>query len=139
MCRITVLFAIIFMGTFHEPGAQVYQQLSQNQDVTVMVSPGALELPVGASEAVLDDVTVSTALEGILFSYSAEKVLKVLVYSEPVGGTITGPDGRPVRSLDFSRMYVIRFPAGTVIDDVVVALSQCEDIVFAEKVPHIQP
>ena len=119
-------------------GATPQSQDLHEREVIMYVRPGVIQAPAGQKALTLDAVTMPDELRNVLMNYSAEYLTRPYPDYDPSDTIAYSPYGRPVKKMDLSRLYRVRFPEGTDLDSVVADLKDVDGVIFAERIPLLQ-
>ena len=128
---------IALMGYLGSGGTPQNQDLHE-REVIMYVRPNVIQAPSGQKNLTLDAVTMPDELRNVLTSYNAEYLVRPYPDYDPSDTIAYSPYGKPVKKMDLSRLYHVRFPEGTNLDSVVADLKDVEGVIFAERIPVLQ-
>lgn len=98
-----------------------------------MFRPNAIQLPLGLISASLEQVVfLSPQLRATLLSYGVDLVKKAFPEFVPADTLKITSEGWIVKSLDLSRVFTLRLPAGADRKEIINALVRFPDVIYAE-------
>lgn len=104
-------------------------------EIYMMVTEGAVNIGSKSGTISMESALISSELSSVLEQYDAETICSAVPDFDNSDLTRVTPEGKTIRMLDMSRLYRVKFPSGTDLDEVIDSLTGNSDIVYVEHVP----
>lgn len=127
--------ALYVMMLFGSLGLTPEHAADRSRDILVYTRPGTVQLEEGVAAVSIGEATLSPELSTVLDRHGAEKIIRAIPNFDASNLTRISPSGKVIRLPDFSRLYRLRFPAGTDLDGIVTELSGTGQVIYAERLP----
>jgi len=127
LCLLVLVCAIV--------GSPMADESDGETEIYMMVTPGAVNMDSKSGAVPLESAVISSELSSVLEQYDAETICCAAPDFDNSDLTRITPGGKTIRMLDLSRLYRVKFPEGTDINEVIGCLTGKNDIVYAERAP----
>lgn len=107
----------------------------KDTDIIIMTTAGAIQFKESAQAVSVDSAEVASELKTLFKSNNAEKIIRAVPGFDNSNLTRISPGGKTIKIPDMSRLYRLRLPPGTGLDNVIAELEESNLIIYAEKIP----
>jgi thermitase len=134
-----LLFAIIMFGIFHSItfSQSRFGEDSRYTDIIVQFQPTVLQIPEHVQEVMPQLATITVhELENLMMRHNVQSILRSFPDADPGDTVLVNEFGERLQLIDRTRIFRLRFPAGTNLEEVVKELQETPGVIFAETIPE---
>lgn len=132
--RISICIVLLLSS----PALSQVGAVDRGTDLLVMVAEGTIDFDPQLNSVTIDQASVSTDLLATLQLYNAREIIRAIPDFDSNDLTRVSPDGRIVHVPDMSRLFRLKFPAGTDLDEAARALDDMGTVLYAERIPDLK-
>lgn len=112
----TIIGLITVIGYF---GSSYVNETSRESELIVMFQKGTVMLPQGKTSAQISEVNLPLNIREMLISTNAESIAHCFPEYDSADTITISVTGAAVKKIDLSRVYRIKYSAGTNLDEII--------------------